>query len=85
MRKTVVSSLSLPFTVARESAAVAKELGKSRSELFREAIEAYLRLYRFRKLQQVVAKAGAKRGGAAAASEEQVDRVVHEYRRQKRA
>lgn len=83
MRKTVVSSLSLPFSVARESAAVAKELGKSRSELFREAIEAYLRLYRFRKLQHVAAKAGRKRGGAA--NEEQVERVVHEYRRQKRA
>ena len=65
MRKTVVSSLSLPFAVARESSAVAKDLGKSRSELFREAIEAYLRLYRFRKLQQNVTKAGAKRGVSA--------------------
>ena len=60
-----------------------KELGKFRSELFREAIEAYLRLYRFRKLQQTVAKAGAKRG--VSAEKDQVDRVVHEYRRQKRA
>jgi len=83
MRKPVVSSLSLPLAVARESSAVAKELGKSRSELFKEAIEAYLRLYRFRKLQQTVAKAGAKRG--VSAEKDQVDRVVHEYRRQKRA
>lgn len=83
MRKTVVSSLSLPFSVARESAAVAKELGKSRSELFREAIEAYLRLYRFRKLQASVAKAAAKRG-AAIANEDRVDRAVHEVRRAKR-
>lgn len=84
MRKTVVSSLSLPFALARESRAVAKELGKSRSELFREAIEAYLRLHRFRKLQQTVAKAGAKRG-VSVEKEDQVDRAVHEYRRQKRA
>jgi len=83
MRKTVVSSLSLPSSLARESAAVAKELGKSRSELFRDAIEAYLRLYRFRKLQQSVTKASTKRGGSVT-NEDQVDRAVHELRRARR-
>jgi predicted nucleic acid-binding protein len=40
--------------IAAESARVAKELGKPRSTLFLEAIQAYLRLYRFRKLQEKV-------------------------------
>jgi metal-responsive CopG/Arc/MetJ family transcriptional regulator len=82
MRKTVVQSLSLPTEIAAESARVAKELGKSRSTLFVEAIRAYLRLYRFKKLQD---KVKPQRGYRRIKSEEQVDRLVHDYRRGKRA
>ena len=82
MRKTIVQSLSLPTEIAAESARVAKELGKPRSTLFPEAIQAYLRLYRFRKLQE---KVKPRKGSRRIKSEEQVDRLVHEYRRGKRA
>jgi hypothetical protein len=82
MRKTIVQSLSLPTEIAAESARVAKELGKSRSTLFLEAIQAYLRLYRFRKLREEVKPRKAYRR---IKGEEQVDRLVHDYRRGKRA
>lgn len=84
MRKTVVQSLSLPTAVAEESKAVAKELGKTKSELFVEAIQAYLRLYRFRKLQAGFARARRGKRSVAGESEEQVNRLVHEYRREKK-
>ena len=67
-----------PPDVAAESARVAKELGKPKSQLFLDAIQAYLRLHRFRKLQQRVQ---GRKGARRIKSEEQVDRVVHDYRR----
>jgi hypothetical protein len=82
MRKTVVQRLSLPTEIAAESARIAKELGKSRSTLFLEAIQAYLRLYRFKKLHE---KVKPRKGYRRIKSEEQVDRLVHDYRRGKRA
>jgi hypothetical protein len=82
MRKTIVQSLSLPTEIAAESARVAKELGKPRSTLFLEAIQAYLRLYRFKKLRE---KVKPRKGYRRIKSEEQVDRLVHDYRRGKRA
>ena len=82
MRKTIVQSLSLPTEIAAESARVAKELGKSRSALLLDAIQAYLRLYRFKKLQE---KVKPRRRPRRIKSEEQVDRLMHDYRRGKRA
>jgi CopG family transcriptional regulator/antitoxin EndoAI len=81
MRKTVVQSLSLPPDVAAESARVAKELGKPKSQLFLEAIQAHLRLYRFRKLQE---KVRPRKGALRIKGEEQVERLVHDYRRAKK-
>lgn len=81
MRRTMVASVSLPAEIVRESAAVAKELGKSRSELVADAMKAYLSLHKFRKLQ------GKLQGGRTrlrVTGEEQVDRLVHEYRREKK-
>lgn len=81
MRRTVVASVSLLPELATDLSRVAKELGKARSEVFREALEAYLRLYRLRKLQGKLERSGAPRG---ARSEEDVERLVHEYRRRRR-
>lgn len=82
MRRTIVASVSLLPELAADLGRVAKELGKPRSEVFREALEAYLRLYRLRKLQGELARSGPVRG---AQREEDVERLVHEYRRRKRA
>jgi len=82
MRRTIVASVSLLPDLAADLGRVAKELGKPKSEVFREALEAYLRLYRLRKLQGTLKRSGAGRG---ARGEEDVERLVHEYRRNKRA
>jgi metal-responsive CopG/Arc/MetJ family transcriptional regulator len=82
MRRTVVASVSLLPGLAADLGRVAKELGKPKSEIFREALEAYLRLYRLRKLQSRLKRSGPVRG---ARSEEDVERLVHDYRRKKHA
>ena len=82
MRRTVVSSVSLLPDLAKELGKVAKELGKPKSQVFREAVEAYLRLHRFRKLQATLARRGPVRG---ARGEESVERLVHDFRRAKKA
>jgi hypothetical protein len=81
MRKTIVQSLSLPTEIAAESARVAKELGKPRSMLFLEAIQAHLRFYRFRKLQE---KVQSRKGSRRVKDEPRADRLVHDYRRARR-
>jgi metal-responsive CopG/Arc/MetJ family transcriptional regulator len=81
MRRNMVASVSLPVEIVRESAKAAKELGKSRSELVADAMKAYLSLHKFRKLQS---KLQGRRSNLRVASEEQVDRLVHEYRREKK-
>ena len=82
MRRTIVASVSLLPDLAADLGRVAKELRKPKSEVVREALEAYLRLYRLRKLQGALQRRGA---GRRARGEEDVERLVHEYRRQHRA
>lgn len=81
MRRNMVASVSLPVDIVRESAKAAKELGKSRSELVADAMKAYLSLHKFRKLR---AKLQGRRSRPRVTSEEQVDRLVHEFRREKK-
>jgi hypothetical protein len=81
IRKTVVQSLSLPTEIAAEAARVAKELGKPRSTLFFEAIQAHLRFYRFRKLHE---KVQPRKGSRRIKDEPRTDRLVHNYRRARR-
>jgi len=81
MRRNVVASVSLPAEIVRESTKAAKELGKSRSELVADAMKAYLSLHKFRKIQ---AKLQQRPGRLRVTSEAQVDRLVHEYRREKK-
>ena len=81
MRRNMVASVSLPVEIVRESAKAAKELGKSRSEFVADAMKAYLSLHKFRKLQS---KLQSRRSRLRVSSEEQVDRLVHEHRREKK-
>lgn len=78
MKRTVSVSVSLRPELAANLSRVAEALGKARREVFQEALEAYL----LRKLQGKLERTGAPRG---VRGEEDVERLVHEYRRRRRA
>ena len=79
-RKSKVISLSLPPEAEAEFLRLAQELGKSRSELFREMLEVYRverELAEFRRLQRY----GADRAAALGIhTEEDVVKLIHEFR-----
>jgi CopG family transcriptional regulator/antitoxin EndoAI len=77
MRTTRVLSLSLPPDLAREAERVAKQEGRTRSELFREALRRYVEDRRWRELQRY----GAGRARRLGMTEADVERVVQEVRR----
>ena len=77
MRTTRILSLSLPPDLVREAERVAKEEGRTKSELFREALRRYVEERRWRGLQRY----GAERARRARITERDVDRVVQEVRR----
>lgn len=77
MRTTRILSLSLPPDLAREAERVAKEEGRTKSELFREALRRYVEERRWRLLQRY----GAERARKAGVTEADVERVVQEFRR----
>lgn len=81
MRTTKTWSISLPPKLEKEAERAAREENRTKSELIREALRRYLEGRRFRKLQAY----GAQRAGdLGIVSEDDVDRLVHEYRRQGR-
>jgi CopG family transcriptional regulator/antitoxin EndoAI len=65
----------------REAERAAREENRTKSELIREALRRYLEGRRLRKLQAYGAKRAEELG---IVGEEDVDRLVHEYRRQGR-
>ena len=65
-----------------ERSKVAKEQGKPKSQVFREAVEVYLRLYRFRKLQAKMQARYPAPGGAR--GEEDVEPLVQRRTRRPR-
>ena len=77
MRTTRVLSLSLPPDLVREAERIAKQEGRTRSELFREALRRYVEERRWRGLQRY----GAGRARSAGMSEGDVERAVQEFRR----
>jgi CopG family transcriptional regulator / antitoxin EndoAI len=79
MRTTRVLSLSLPPELVREAERVAKEEGRTKSELFREALRRYVEERRWRRLQRY----GTDRARRARITESDVDRVVQESRRRR--
>src|SRR6058998_3728054 len=52
MRTTRIFSLSLPPDLAREAERIAKQEGRTKSELFREALRRYVEERRWRALQR---------------------------------
>ena len=76
MRTTRILSLSLPPDLAREAERIAKQEGRTKSELFREALRRYVEERRWRGLQRY----GAGRTRKAGMTEDDVQRAVREFR-----
>lgn len=76
MRTTKVLSLSLPPALLREAERVAKAEGRTKSELFREALRRYVQERRWRELQRY----GAEQARHLGVTEADVERKVREYR-----
>lgn len=76
MRTTKILSLSLPPELLKEAERIAKKEGRTKSELFREALRRYIQAQKLRGLQHYgvdqVQKLGLK--------ETDVERLVEEYR-----
>ncbi|MBI1779560.1 MAG: ribbon-helix-helix protein, CopG family [Proteobacteria bacterium] len=77
MRTTKIVSLSLPPDMLREAELVAKQEGRTKSELFREAFRRYVEERRWRGLQHY----GASRARKAGLTEAGVERTVRDFRR----
>ena len=60
MRTTKILSLSLPPDLLREAERVAKKEGRTKSELFREAVRRYIQERRWADLRQYGASQGRK-------------------------
>ena len=77
MRTTKILSLSLPPKLLREAERVAKEEGRTKSELFCEALRRYLLEEKVRRLQRFGARQAHKLGIKAS----DVQRLIGEYRK----
>ena len=77
MRTSKILSLSLPPELLREAERVAKKEGRTKSELFREALRRYVLERRWTELRQYGAKRARKLGIKGA----DVERVIEDYRK----
>jgi CopG family transcriptional regulator/antitoxin EndoAI len=80
MRTTRVLSLSLPPDLFRAAERAAKKEGRTRSELFREALRRYLQEKEWRELRRY----GAIRAQRLGIREADVDRLIQEHRAEQR-
>lgn len=77
MRTTKIVSLSIPRELLRQVERVAKEEGRTKSELFREALRRYVEERRWRTLQRY----GATQMRRLGLTETDIERAVEESRR----
>jgi CopG family transcriptional regulator/antitoxin EndoAI len=77
MRTSKTLSLSLPLELAREAECIAKKEGRTKSELFREALRRYIQEQRWMDLRRYGAQQARKLG----IREPEVERVIEEYRK----
>ncbi len=77
MRTSKILSLSLPPELAREAARIAKREGRTRSELFREALRRYIQEQRWTDLRRY----GAQRARILGVREPDVQRLIEEFRK----
>ena len=78
MRTTKILSLSLPPDLLRAAERIAKREGRTKSELFREALRHYISDERWRRLREY----GAEQSQRLGVRQSDVERLIHEYRRE---
>lgn len=83
MRTVKNISITLPPELYAKAQALAGKEHRTMSELFREALRKYME--RDLEWQAILKETRAKGRKLGIRSEEDVDRLVHEYRREKRA
>jgi CopG family transcriptional regulator/antitoxin EndoAI len=81
VRTSEVISITLPPKLLREAERLARKEGRTRSELFREALRRYLAEQSLRELQRYGAQQAKKLG---VESDEDVLRLIQEYRQEQR-
>ena len=81
MRTREAMTISLPPTMVKEVAALAREESKNKSQLIRDALNQYMLEKRWRNYQREISAQGRARG---IYSEEDVERVIHKYRRERK-
>jgi CopG family transcriptional regulator / antitoxin EndoAI len=77
MRTTKILSLSMPPELLREAGRIAKKEGRTKSELFREALRRYIQDKKWRELQEYGMRQAQKLG----IKETEVERLIDEYRK----
>jgi len=80
MRTTKIQSISLPPEIVKQIEKIIKEEGMTKSELFREALREYIRKRRWEKIREY----GARKAAELGIKEEDVERIIDEYRHKKR-
>ena len=81
MRTTKVLSITLPKAMLKDTKKLAKKENRTMSELVREALRRYEAVQRLKELQSY----GEKRARELGIKEEDVDRLIHEYRTERRS
>lgn len=76
MRTSKILSLSLPPDLLRAAEQVAKKEGRTKSELFREALRRYIQERRWTQLREY----GAQQVRKAGLGEAEVEAAISEYR-----
>lgn len=77
VRTNKTLSLSLPLELARQAERIAKREGRTKSELFREALRRYIQEQRWMDLRRYGAQQARKLG----IREPEVERVIEDYRK----
>jgi len=77
MRQTKILSLSLPPELLREAEKISKKEGRTKSELFREALRRYIQEKEWQELQRYGKRQAAKLG----IEESEVPDIVKTYRK----
>ena len=77
MRTYQTMSLSMPPRLAKQVLSLARQEGKTKSELMREALRQYIEMKEMRKAQSIFSKRARELG---IKDEDDIERIVEEYR-----